>query len=157
MAAVVVFRLSADDNLITGSAATPYALTPYVLYRGMSVAQEYGYMYCKNDASQGADTAVVNPSHSLIQVDTGGSGYISSYLNTKVVRKSNSAVLIDYVTDNSGKGKTFDVSTNIVRFGPTLIEASMAVNEAYALYSKYTIGATLGLGVRRFNHVIGGS
>lgn len=161
MAADIKFRLLADDDIdITGNSATPHQLTPYVLYRGMAVYQEYHEIYAKNEGTN----ELVNPTHMMLQSGyPGNHGATTNRKHRKVTGSakdsgSTATIYIDYGEENE-PGCTWAVSGYIL--GPTAIpddDNEMAVGRCYDLWTKYACYASAtSLGAWTFRHTIGGS
>jgi hypothetical protein len=149
MAADVKFRLISDDSL----ASDPHTLSPAVLYVGMAQAVEYHELYAQNEG----DAALIGPSHTLTKV-TETRYVLGSYTNRKVTDSGGTPYSgLDYSTANGGKGAIWAYEQNYVLFASTLIEASMAINQRYDLWTKHLIVSNEICQLVQFKHTIGGS
>lgn len=157
MAADIKFRLLADDSDIT---STTHQLTPYILYRGMAVYQEYHEIYVKNEGAN----ELVDPAHTMANQSYPGSS-VGATANKKQRKVTGSAkdggstdtIYIDYGGESSGS--SWGVSGHI--WGPTAIPDTaneMAVGRCYDLWTKYkAVSATTAIGQWSWRHSIGGT
>lgn len=149
MAADVIFRLIADDEI----ASDPHTVSPGILYAGMAQMQEYHELYAQNE---GADSLTA-PSHTLTKV-TGTLYIFGSYTNRKVTDSGGTPYSgLNYSTALSGKGVNWQYPPGQILFGSTLIEASMAINQRYDLWTKHLIVSNEICQLVQFKHSIGGS
>lgn len=144
MAVGIHWKRISDDAEITATASSPYNLSPYTLYRGMAAYVEYHYMYVINTGG----SAMVNPSYTLYQLDAAAAGAVS-YAGRKVTVRATGTVLLDYKT------AYWDTSVG-VRVGPSAMEASMAVNRSYDIYTEYKAQAAETVKTFRWRHHLGG-
>jgi len=150
MAADIKFRLVADDSL----ASNPHTLTPAILYRGMSVYEEYSELYCKNEG----DAALVNASHGLVKITGTAALAYPSYSNRKVSDSGGTPYSgLDWSTGADGKGTDWGYIANQTLFYPTLIESSMSIGTIYYLHTRHIIAPLETEQVVDIKHVIGGS
>jgi hypothetical protein len=149
LAADIKFRLLSDDSDITDNSASPHQLTPYALYRGMAVAQEYHEIYAKNEGAN----ELVDPSHmhSAVSYPYAFWRHWRKVTGSAKDGGSTSTVYIDY-----GSAAGF-----VNAIGPDAIpdvDNEMAVGRCYDLWSKYQIHTSAGdIGTATFRHSIGGS
>jgi hypothetical protein len=141
MSANVKFYKLSDDTDITSGVIQ---LTPYVLYRGMAVAQEYHEIYAKNEG-----TVLVNPTHTF--------SFVSGVSYAHVARQVTGS------TKDGGSTSTVYITyaaLTISACPTTLISDTnnqMANGRCYDLWSKVLIDSDSGIGTVRRRHSIGGS
>lgn len=168
MAADIKIRLIADDSDVTNNSATPTALSPYMLWRGMTSTEEYHIKYAKNEG----DAVLTSPTHTL-SIASGADGNSNEYY--RKVTGSAKDETGDTITGATGPDpKLSNLESTIyiaysgaqpwwsfAALGPTAIpdlSSQMKIGRCYDLWSKYKCSYIYtAMGVTSFRHGIGGS